>query len=690
MAYNPNFQPPNRGGTPRAAPGFNPFFQPPVRSNPRPAPSSRPPMRGGALPGNSGGATLDVGMRPPSPSVMRPPAPQSNPMSASMAAPRSASSNPGSGGALSFAAGGPVDALDTGEQPDAITNSMNDALQLVSQVMRYGRQKHGIEDAQQGGIQEASLTPMIPGNQSEHWPGGKPGDGPVRPQAGYIPRVPASQSEYGPEGRPPQGPPVQRVLPPLQVSEEEGEGETTQQAALPVDEEVQSLAEGGPVEDDTEDTDVTGSTPAPDDGSQDAAEAGQPSQAAPGRQETGEGFRQPGDVGAMEKAGLMPHNLLQQIPGVKQIASWIQGAGGMEPAQTKALEDAADPQGSRHESDRKLAAVAEANKRGGPDAALGAVQGYRKQYNMLNSFAAVKLNQGDTQAAAEAATQAQNNMLDGKRVSFAYNGDGVTVAVTNSGETNPSAVIQLTKPQFNAFLRGSEGQYDIVHTTGLEASLQKLAGTAGKALDQQQGTARPNAQFSGGVRSPSAGAQPVQPNYDPQIEARSREMFPSVGQNTERLQWIAAQEQQREKNKIDLAKSRHDYTVDAARIRADASRDVATTRGGTARDVEASKSTDRKATVANNLNIAIRKIEGTQGNVQLIETMKNARSYLNSPEYNEAEFKKRFPGFEGFLNAPQAPQAQAPRAQAPQAPQPGGKAKPKAVLGPDGKYHPVQ
>lgn len=66
--------------------------------------------------------------------------------------------------------------------------------------------------------------------------------------------------------------------------------------------------------------------------------------------------------------------------------------------------------------------------------------------------------------------------------------------------------------------------------------------------------------------------------YSPQAEARSRKMFPSVGEERERQAWLAAHEQQDTRNKIDTQKASHDWTVEAARLRKEGVVDAATIR----------------------------------------------------------------------------------------------------------------
>ena len=87
-----------------------------------------------------------------------------------------------SNGGQSFAAGGPVGAIDeaTGDAGGAISlvGNLQSALAVVQEALAYGRQLHGLGGGQQ---EAAARMPMAPGTQSESGRRELPAPGPLPP-----------------------------------------------------------------------------------------------------------------------------------------------------------------------------------------------------------------------------------------------------------------------------------------------------------------------------------------------------------------------------------------------------------------------------------------------------------------------------------------------------------------------------
>lgn len=292
--------------------------------------------------------------------------------------------------------------------------------------------------------------------------------------------------------------------------------------------------------------------------------------------------------------------------GAKRIMAYLQGADAMPPERVEELEQKADPDGSMDEGQRKIATIDAASKEGGPEAAWRVMQKYRKNYDTYRAHAAGALSHGDLRMAAESASKAYPNVPDGLSLQFAPTQGGVTAAVMQGSK--PVDQFQLTVPQFNQWLQGNEGQYDHVMEVGAPKLLKSIAAGQGTPVQQvqtptqqqnrmTQGIAQPRQQAPqpdalpptdqsdlrpfaapgvaqqqpGKYRPTPAGYQSQEPEesgYDAGDEKASRAMFPSIGQNGQRTGWLEGQKQQREKNRIEMAKAQREYVTTAAQIKA--------------------------------------------------------------------------------------------------------------------------
>lgn len=373
-----------------------------------------------------------------------------------------------------------------------------------------------------------------------------------------------------------------------------------------------SYAEGGTVEDDDDESDDGDSTGAiPDDASG------------------------PSDQDASQAVG--------NSPDPQRMVSYLMGADAAPPQMVAAIEHSIDPQGQMDPDTRHILAVQQATKQGGPDAGWSVIQNYRKNYDARRSFAAAALNgvagkPPDVMAATQAATQAYSYLPDGMNISFQPSqAGGITATVKPMGGQGGGGSVDLTPEQFNEFVRGRSGQYDNVYEKGAPQVLAQLKSGQGKPFDQQggqqqpqQGSEAPGAQspleMMGGssVAQPGDRYQPAATNYDPQLEARSREMFPMLSQNAQRLQWLNQQEQQQRENDISEKKAGRPWEAEKAKANQEGRLAVAKQYSGSRENVAAANNAT-KLTIAG-LNSAMR-----SGDVQLQADARLVASMNNSP-----------------------------------------------------------
>ena len=278
-------------------------------------------------------------------------------------------------GAIAYDDGGSV-----GGQDD-VTAAVNQAMDTVSSLFDFGRQKHGLT---QGGGDQAPMGPtwgQMPNTS------GNPGSPPASPNdttggskyPGEIQPTPLhdDQSDKGYNN------PTMTGLPPPQV---------------------QGAAEGGTIDDDAGGPDVA-----------DAADQSQqqPQQGVPDQAQT-----------AQQGAGGNP----------KRAIGYLTGEGAAPNEAIMKLEQQVDPQGRMSPEIRKLLAVHAASEQGGPEAGWSAMQHYRQRFLMLNGLAAAQLK-GNQQKppnpamAAKTATDAYSNSLDGNKITFQPHPQGMAVHV---------------------------------------------------------------------------------------------------------------------------------------------------------------------------------------------------------------------------------------------------------------------
>lgn len=118
-------------------------------------------------------------------------------------------------------------------------------------------------------------------------------------------------------------------------------------------------------------------------------------------------------------------------PGPDKALGYLSGADAMPPEMAAALEAQVDPRGQMDPSQRKLLAVQAA---GDPAKAWGLMQHYRQKFSAYSAFARAAAEgtpqkPADLMASAKAATQAYENLPDGKALNFMPVQGGMRVAV---------------------------------------------------------------------------------------------------------------------------------------------------------------------------------------------------------------------------------------------------------------------
>lgn len=469
---------------------------------------------------------------------------------------------------------------DNGQQSDPTSNALN----TVSDILNFGRQKFGIGQGGQGGQDGGEQV------------------------AGNIPSVPA-----GPGGDQTQPNPFGTRTAPVPFGKRNG---------------VQSFDDGGGVDANNpynEDTRGAYNDDGPDpvgavlSGALDSAGKNlaapmSPMEAGQGDAEMGalkqganavssafhpaqntaidpDTTQEGGFGGAMQAVGQAAQPYMQKIIG------YLKGADAAPPAAAAQAEQTVDPQGQMEPGMRKLLALDAVNKQYGPQAAWSLMQHYRQKYDAYKSFAAaanagVQGKPRDPAAAAMAMSQAYDHLPDGQTLQVKPAGAGFTATVM-SPNGKPQTV-SLSPQAFGQLTQGPDGQFDNVIEKGLPNVLTKFVQRNGLTADQVQPDTSTTA---------PAGSEPTVDNgnvdgpdkpiggalgYTPQLEARARALFPMVSQNAQRIAWMQAQEQQGKQNdigmrkidnQISLAQIRGGYGVRRAQIGADSRENVAKTRG---------------------------------------------------------------------------------------------------------------
>lgn len=486
--------------------------------------------------------------------------------------------------------------------------------------------------------------------------------------------------------------------------------------------------EGGPVEDD-------GAIPAPDNTGEEAAP--QEEQTLP---TTNEGGMAPAravgsvinqsqnamqDLEQPSQSGMQaPHQALRNTG--KAILSYLMGADAADPqANKKFVAGVQAEHPDLSPDDANVVAVHKAFELGGPEAAWQMVQFNRMAYDAKQNFAfaALKGTQGkppDVQAAAAAATQASQHVLDGSSAQFRATPDGFVTA-TVRGPTGQQTSMQMSPTDFARYLNvGADGQYDhVMENGGVPGTLQKISSAGaqgGKGAKPSQSMAdtyddddtdngnmspiyrKGTANGSNFGKTPSTldlsdGKDEVyQPKDD--LESRANKRFPSASQYEQRNAWIAAQQDQAANarrgirkseaegvvkrdvaaitggSRVNSAEKRADGTVGAANVRADASREhTQAMRDTVTQRLNAQAEREGDINKRSDLRNSVALINGA-GFAQLGTQQQQA--ILDRAGIPREQHQSFLDGLLGRSAAPQAPTPQAPTPQAPtpQAPAP--------------------
>lgn len=421
-------------------------------------------------------------------------------------------------------------------------------------------------------------------------------------------------------------------------------------------------------------------------------------------------------------------------PDPARIMQYLQGADAAPTEAIQAAEAKVDPEGTQDEAARKVLAVAAAAEEGGPEAAAAISAGYRQRYDAFRGAAAGALAHGDLAKAAQAASRAYPNVLDGVDVKFTPQGDGITATVTPPGGQPQS--VPLSKAQFNEFLKGNAGQYDHLMELGVDKTLKDLSRSGG-VVPTEPGPAdtrrtqwvdKDGIQRGGNPADHPEGSRtgtPVEPRPAPDrssIEARADRLFPAVSQGQRKRQWIedqyaAATQTETERMKITDAGDAKRAAAESARMGREHAaetgvlREQARQQGQLLTQQEKSQTYERVQMARNGVRsegdrlkylAALQKIAGDTQNTQL----RNAASLLRAEIQNVAlgkplskQAQKAADTIEQFTpqaiqsgQAPAAPQAPGQTAPAP-AQNAGGQRIPGKNPGewyvqrPDGKFY---
>lgn len=401
-----------------------------------------------------------------------------------------------------------------------------------------------------------------------------------------------------------------------------------------------------------------------------------------------------------------------QLPST--IMRYLAGADA-DPQLTKQAEDGAAQvlsqvsDGTPSQSDVRLMALHTAAEHGGDEAGYKVQQTYRASYNASMGHAHVALSGAggkppDLAAATDAATKASTYVLDGSTTTFAPSGGGVTATVKYAGSQQPQ-VFQLTIPQFNQLTDIGDvngGQYDAIHENG--ATLQKIAQGPGKPVQApQQGApqqgAPQQARPAAPQPSPQPGAAPADHPFqyaadegvDPKLVARSHALFPSVGQEQQRLQYLDKMEQQgvsnrQSQDKIDTGfagkKAAADAKVTAEGVKQAGQNTTAQTRGNFYLDhaniIAASKTQEGR----DKMELEMHRLASQQTNAQLRDQVTMAAKMVGTEGASGTPMTPEQAKFVSDTmaktqQAPQVPQAPAPRAAVPRAQTPAGPSAPQ-------------
>ena len=160
------------------------------------------------------------------------------------------------------------------------------------------------------------------------------------------------------------------------------------------------------------------------------------------------------------------------VPGM---VAFLKGGGAAPPQVVKQAEAQVDPTGQMPQDEKVIQTIASQPT---PEKQFGVMQYYRQQYDGMKASAAAGLNQGDLEHATQMATKAYSYLPDGYNINFTPSQSGkVGITATVRSVADPSKGVQynLSPEQFNQFLRGPDGQYDMLMEHDVNATLSKMS-----------------------------------------------------------------------------------------------------------------------------------------------------------------------------------------------------------------------
>jgi hypothetical protein len=450
---------------------------------------------------------------------------------------------------------------------------------------------------------------------------------------------------------------------------------------------------------------------------------------------TGQSQTGAGGAPGVTQEDLSKTDISGSVPPQQRVASMIMGEGAMTPEQTAQVVHAADPGNTQPPGNKNLLALHALVQKGDTKGAVAFMQGQRMLFmpKQAMAYMATEGIQGkppDINAAIANANEAEQHILDGSNVKFSHGGDGNITATVTAAPGQPARVISLTLPQFQQYLNPKgDGQWDKLMNSTVPATLQAVATRDQSTSDSVNAaygapgakpgeTASPERETGGeedegpapskAVQTGKAqamdvtqGDQPAQPGqfdkaghytgkpvksfsdqqaeadpqgYGSELEKRSRSIYPDVGHEAERQQWMEAQEEKEaeRQNKIGVAAEKGKNETERARIiggsRVQAADVTGQHREGAAKTFAGARmySADRageaqKAKALAMLDAAAKREAGIQGR----SDQRNAASLLRQKLANEAitpltdEEKKQVAAYTGTAaGAPQAPSGQ--------------------------------
>lgn len=268
---------------------------------------------------------------------------------------------------------------------------------------------------------------------------------------------------------------------------------------------------------------------------------------------------QPGFAGGLKP----PHEVLRDGPlgqaagaATEGLRKWLQGDRAMDPNTVSAITNAIDPDGSLPPVTRKMKAIQYAyqkaltqnqDPRAAMDVGVGVLQHQRKEYDMWRTAAAVKLAGGDMQSSIEAANKAFQAPF-GSNVHFAQATNGLVTATVTGDQGEVQGTFPMQPNTFHSML-AKDGRFDLLVQ---QDPFEFFSGLANKGAPQMGvGYSGTRAEASGQPWATNSSYAPQQmPRPEPKkvltpeekLEARSQKIFPTVGQEGERQQWLQAQE----------------------------------------------------------------------------------------------------------------------------------------------------